>query len=39
MDDRGVDMIVMGGISEADEGWAVMNRVRKAAARIVPLHE
>jgi L-threonylcarbamoyladenylate synthase len=36
-DDMGVDMILMEGISEKDEGLAVMNRARKAASSVVTL--
>lgn len=36
MDDLGVDLIVAEGVVESDEGLAVMNRLRKAASRVVP---
>jgi L-threonylcarbamoyladenylate synthase len=35
MDDQGVDTIIMEGISEQHEGLAVMNRIRKAASKII----
>jgi L-threonylcarbamoyladenylate synthase len=34
-DDQGIDVILMEGIDEQDEGLAVMNRARKAASTIV----
>lgn len=34
LDQRGVSLIIMEGISEEAEGLAVMNRIRKAASRI-----
>ena len=34
-DEQGVDMIIMEGISEENEGMAVMNRARKAATEIL----
>lgn len=36
-DDLKVDAILMEGISENDEGLAVMNRARKAASQVVSL--
>lgn len=36
-DDLKVDVILMEGISEKDEGLAVMNRARKAASQVVSL--
>lgn len=36
-DDQKVDVILMEGISEKDEGLAVMNRARKAASQVVSL--
>ncbi len=39
MDELGVDLIVAEGVVEADEGLAVMNRLRKAASHVVPLGE
>eukprot|EP01126_Amoeba_proteus_P061583 TRINITY_DN8280_c0_g2_i1.p1 TRINITY_DN8280_c0_g2~~TRINITY_DN8280_c0_g2_i1.p1 ORF type:complete len:429 (+),score=76.48 TRINITY_DN8280_c0_g2_i1:120-1289(+) len=35
MDTKGVDLIIMEGISEQNEGLAVMNRIRKAASQIL----
>ncbi|KAJ3297867.1 hypothetical protein HK104_011435 [Borealophlyctis nickersoniae] len=35
LEDRGVDVILVEGIGEEREGLAVMNRLRKAAARVV----
>jgi L-threonylcarbamoyladenylate synthase len=35
MEDLGVDVVVMEGIGEEDEGLAVMNRMRKAASSII----
>jgi L-threonylcarbamoyladenylate synthase len=35
LDEQGVNVIVMEGISEQHEGLAVMNRIRKAAAHII----
>ncbi|KAF8943761.1 hypothetical protein BGZ47_005085 [Haplosporangium gracile] len=37
LDDQKVDCIFVEGISEEDEGLAVMNRVRKAASRTISL--
>ena len=35
MDERGASVIIIEGISEADEGAAVMDRLRRAASKIV----
>lgn len=35
LDDQGIDVILVEGISEEDEGLAVMNRLRKAATVVV----
>ncbi|TPX49434.1 hypothetical protein SeLEV6574_g01458 [Synchytrium endobioticum] len=35
LESRGVSVILVEGISDTDEGLAVMNRVRKAASRII----
>lgn len=37
MDELGVSAIVAEGVREGDEGFAVMNRLRKAASRVVAL--
>jgi len=37
LDNAGVQMIIMEGIPEHDEGMAVMNRIRKAASEIIQL--
>jgi L-threonylcarbamoyladenylate synthase len=37
LDELGLDAIVVEGIPEAREGAAVMNRLRKAAVRVVPV--
>jgi len=34
LDEKGVSLIIMEGISEDAEGLAVMNRIRKAASRV-----
>jgi len=39
MDGLGVDVIIMEGISEEEEGLAVMNRIRKAAKDIILCHK
>jgi L-threonylcarbamoyladenylate synthase len=36
-DEKNVDVILIQGISEEDMGLAVMNRVRKAASKIIKL--
>ncbi len=36
LDDRAVDLILVEGIGESHAGCAVMNRLRKAAAEVVP---
>jgi L-threonylcarbamoyladenylate synthase len=35
MDDAGVEVILIEGVSEEKEGLAVMNRLRKAASRLI----
>jgi L-threonylcarbamoyladenylate synthase len=37
MDEKGVGAVVVEGVMEEEEGLAIMNRVRKAASRIVVL--
>ncbi|KAI8380938.1 DHBP synthase RibB-like alpha/beta domain-containing protein [Radiomyces spectabilis] len=39
LDSRGVDLIFVQGIPELHEGMAVMNRLRKAASKIIDLGE
>jgi L-threonylcarbamoyladenylate synthase len=39
MDEQGVGAVVVEGVMEEDEGLAIMNRLRKAASRVVVLGE
>ncbi|KAK9235946.1 DHBP synthase RibB-like alpha/beta domain-containing protein [Lipomyces kononenkoae] len=38
LDEAGVDLIIAEGVSEEDEGAAIMNRLRKAATEILDSH-